>query len=199
MIGRVTSRGSRPRRRISSYSDVPSTNSIVMKVTPPGLAEIVGPDDVAVGDSAGEADFLFEAFQHARIELERRPEHLDRDRFLQLAVGGAVDHPHAAGPEQFLHFRPAREHRTDRHTRCARSPPAAGGRGPTRARRAQEVHQSLLLAEFVGHPLEGSAQVADLVRRFALDRRRVVAVANPAGGGHQGLDRPGNATGQPRR
>src|SRR5262245_43523966 len=62
-------------------------------------------------DAAGEPDLLLEAVERRTGGHGFRLEHLDGDRFLELAIEGAIDDPHAAGPENFLHLVAAREDR----------------------------------------------------------------------------------------
>ena len=74
-------------------------------VRPVHFAQVVGPDHVAVGDLAGEADLLLEALERdAASDQCFGTERLDRHGLLQLAVERPVHHTHPARPEDLLHL-----------------------------------------------------------------------------------------------
>nr|WP_228800110.1 hypothetical protein [Nocardia cyriacigeorgica] len=65
------------------------------------LAPVQDPDDVVVGERAGQVGFPAEQMDVAPARL-RRVEHLQRHRFGQTGMRGAVDRPHPTGAEFFL-------------------------------------------------------------------------------------------------
>src|SRR5262249_8678038 len=61
------------------------------------LAEVVGAEDVPVGDATGELDLLLEAVEERGVVLQHLvAKHLERDHLVELAVVRAVDDTHAA-------------------------------------------------------------------------------------------------------
>ena len=164
------------------------------EVEPVHLAEVVGPDDVAVGDLPRQPDLLLEPLQRRRLRLRCiHSQRLDRDQLAQLLVPGAVHDPHPAHAEHALDLVPAGERGARRqHPRFRLHLTRDGGRcdaahrGVHRPRNlvgggAHHLDQLLLRLQLLDHVLERRRQLADLVPARDFDLRLVVALGHAPG------------------
>ena len=78
-----------------------------------GLAEVVNPDHVAVGDLVGEDKLLFEAGQDLGTGGHIRPDDLQGHDPVQFAVAGLVHRAHPALAEEFENLVPVAQHAPD--------------------------------------------------------------------------------------
>ena len=190
-----------------------------------GLAEVVGPEHVAVRDAPGELDLLLEALEEGRVAREGLgPQQLEGHDLVELPVARAVHDAHAALAQRAEDLvavgedLPAAEDGAGGRARRSSAnpprgwPPGPGSRPPPPRRRrwaraggrclahrrhalAQERDHLVLLAQVGEQAVEGAGQDADLVPALHRDGAGVGAVADPLDQAHELAHGPGDARG----
>ena len=74
------------------------------------VAEVVGAHDVGVGDAAGELNLPAEPRDSGLVRGELRPQRLERDVLVELAVARAIHRPHPPGAQERADLEAPREH-----------------------------------------------------------------------------------------
>ena len=150
------------------------------------LAEVVGAQDVGMGDLARQLDLALQAVELVAVPPQLPPQHLEGHEVVELPVAGLVDDAHAAGPE----------HREDLEALPQQGPGRDAGEGGAR-RRAQGLGVERPLQRHAGghapadhveglggdHPAPRRQPVAGLLEGLLELRVHLAGEQQLAGGG----------------